>query len=377
VRLRTVLAIAGSVVCCFGIGLVVDKAMLHPSKPVVTAPVTGVSLVRDELRARYVHPLDASVLGAPSIPVLLARLHDRYTVYLRPAQYRAFLDRVAATRIGVGLSLARDPHAGLRVIQSLDGSPAAQAGLEGGDAILAIDGVSTRGVDVEHALAHLEDGVTGTHAVLQVRRTSGGVHNVSLERVRISTHAVSAFDIGHGKKAVRVIRIRAFAAGVARQVRSLAVGAPAVILDMRGDPGGLLDEAVATAAVFVRRGRIVSWSGVNVGHQVRVAPNTALPPMPLAVLVDRRTASAAEIVAGAIQDHMRGAIVGTRTFGKGSLQSVEPLANGAALKLTIAEYRTPKGHDLHGTGVIPNIPATAKHAMSLALKAVRASRLGR
>ncbi len=89
-----------------------------------------------------------------------------------------------------------------------------------------------------------------------------------------------------------------------------------------------------------------------------------------------RTASAAEIVAAAIGDHKRGAIVGTRTFGKGSLQSVEPLANGGALKLTIAEYRTPKGRDLHGRGVIPTIRATPKHALSLALRAVRASRLG-
>ena len=196
-----------------------------------------------------------------------------------------------------------------------------------------------------------------------------------LVRVQIPTHAVSAHDIGKGSRRVRVIRIRTFAAGVARQVRTLATGAPAVILDLRGDPGGLLDEAVDTTSVFVGKGRIVSWNGVNVGHHVRDASKNALPPMPLAVLVDGKTASAAEIVAAAIQDHKRGAIVGARTFGKGSLQSVEPLANGAALKLTIAEYLTPKGRDLHGRGVIPNIPAKPKQVMALALRAVHASRL--
>jgi carboxyl-terminal processing protease len=378
VRLRPALAIGGSAVCCFGIGLVVDQIALKQHSAPVAAPITSVSLVRDELSSRYVRPLDARELTAPTVPALIARLHDRYTVYLKPAQYRAFLQRVAATRVGVGLSLARDPHAGLRVIESFEGSPAAEAGLENGDAILAIDGVSTRGIDIEAALAHLESGVTGTHAILRVRHAgTGSAHDVRVERVRISTHAVSARDIGSGKNAVRVIRIRAFATGVARQVRALAAGAPKVILDMRGDPGGLLDEAVATASVFVRRGRIVSWSGINVGHQVRFASGTALPPMPVAVLVDRHTASAAEIVAAAIQDHMRGPVIGTRTFGKGSLQAVEPLSNGAALKLTIAEYRTPKGRDLHGRGVIPNVLATPKHALSLALKAVRASRLGR
>ena len=159
-------------------------------------------------------------------------------------------------------------------------------------------------------------------------------------------------------------------------MRAAATHAPKIILDLRGDPGGLLDEAVETASIFVNKGRIVSWDGANVGYHLRMASHTALPPMPLAVLVDGRTASAAEIVAAAIGDHRRGAIVGQRTFGKGSLQSVEPLANGAALKMTIAEYATPKGRDLHGRGVIPTIRATPKHALSLALKAVRASRLG-
>jgi carboxyl-terminal processing protease len=378
VLLRLALAIGGTTLCCLGVGLVVVDRDQQPAPPrPVAATPHSIALVRKELAERYVRTLDPMTLDAPTIPKLLARLDDRYTVYLKPHEYRAFLDRVSATQIGVGLSLGRDPHRGLRVVQSLVGSPAAAAGLAGGDAILAIDGVSTRGIDIEDALAHLQGGVTGTRVELRVRRSStGDVRNVRLERIRISTHAVSWRDIGRGKARVRVIRIATFADGVARQVRGLATKAPAVILDLRGDPGGLLDEAVETTSIFVRQGRIVSWEGANVGYHVRVASHDALPPMPLAVLVDRRTASAAEIVAGAIRDHMRGAIVGTRTFGKGSLQSVEPLANGAALKLTIAEYRTPKGRDLHGRGVLPTIPATPKQSLSLALTAVHASELG-
>jgi carboxyl-terminal processing protease len=364
------------VICCFAIGLVVDRVALKTEPQAVVLPPTTVALVRQELEARYVHPLNARTLNAPTITALLASLDDRYTVYLKPSQYRAFLDRVAATKIGVGLSLARDERNGLTITNSIEGSPAAEAGLAGGDAILAIDGVSTRGIDLETALAHLQGGVTGTRVELRVR-DSDGIKSVRLERVRISTHAVSSRDLGQGKGRVRVIRIRTFAAGVARQVRALATGAPRVILDLRGDPGGLLDEAIDTASVFVRRGRIVSWTGSNVGHHVRNASGTALPPKPLAVLVDGRTASAAEIVAAAIQDHKRGAIVGARTFGKGSLQSVEPLTNGAALKLTIAEYFTPKGRDLHGRGVVPDIPAKAKRVLALALQVVQHSRLGR
>jgi carboxyl-terminal processing protease len=376
--LRLALAIGGTALCCLGVGIAVDRddEALAP-RPVAETP-QSVALVRKELAERYVRTLPATTLDAPTIPRLLAQLGDRYTVYLEPEQYRAFLDRVSATHIGVGLSIGRDSRSGLRVTESLVGSPAAAAGLVGGDAILAIDGISTRGIDVEAALAHLQGGVTGTRVELRVRHSStGDVRSVRLARVRIATHAVSWRDIGGGRERVRVIRISTFADGVARQVRALATRAPAVILDLRGDPGGLLDEAVDTASIFVRQGRIVTWDGANVGYHVRLASRSALPPMPLAVLVDRKTASAAEIVAGAIRDHKRGAIVGTRTFGKGSLQSVDPLANGAALKLTIAEYRTPKGRDLHGRGVLPTIRATPKQSLSLALEAVRASRLVR
>lgn len=379
--LRLALAIGGTALCCL-VGAVIVGEQASSTAPNVRraassrAPLS-VALVRKELAERYVRLLPASTLDAPTIPSLLAQLRDRYTVYLRPAEYRAFLDRVSTTQVGVGLSLVRDRRAGLRVIQSLQGSPAARAGLGGGDAILAIDGVSTRGLDIQGALAHLESGVAGTGVELRVRLShSGNVRNVRLERIRITTHPVSWNDIGTGARRVRVIRISTFADGVARRVRALAANAPSVVIDLRGDPGGLLDEAVDTASIFVRKGTIVSWYGANVGYHLRSATNSSLPPMPLAVLVDRGTASAAEIVAAAIGDHRRGAIVGARTFGKGSLQSVQPLANGAALKLTIAEYRTPKGRDLHGRGVLPTIRATSKQALALALRAVRASRLG-
>jgi carboxyl-terminal processing protease len=372
-----VLAIGGGMVCCFGTGLVVDRAVDAPAPRPLPQP-SSLALVRAELLARYVRPIDARELAAPTISGLLRGLDDRYTVYLGPDQYRTLLDRVEATRVGVGLSLERDASRGLKVLQTFEGSPAAQAGLVDGDAILAIDGVSTRNLGVQGALAHLQVGAPGSGVVLRVRRTgSTSVSSVTLQRVRLAQHAVTARDVGTGKDRVRVIAIRTFAAGVAHQVRQLALHAPAVVLDLRGDPGGLLDEAVATASIFVPKGRIVSWDGRNVGRHVRDASGTALPPMHLAVMVDPKTASAAEIVAAAIQDHKRGWIVGQHTFGKSSLQSVEPLANGAALKLTIAGYLTPKGRDIHGKGIRPDIAASPKQTLSFALHAVRATRSSR
>jgi carboxyl-terminal processing protease len=315
-----------------------------------------VSEVRGELVARYVHPLTPAELRAPSVQDLLARIDDPYTVYLSPPEYRAIQAETMGTMVGIGLRLAPG-RASLRVLDTFPGSPAQRAGLRPGDEITAVDGLRLQGGSLADALARLQGG-RGTTVILRFHHPADDtVLTAGVVRRWIPLRPVRARDIGRGADRVRVIRIASFSAGVARQVRQLAFGAPAVVLDLRGDPGGLLQEAVATADVFLPSGVIVSWSGAHATRQVVQANGTATAAMPVAVLVDRRTASAAEILAAALQDHHRGVVVGTRTFGKASIQVVVPLASGGALKLTAATYRTPAGHDLHGRGVVPDVPA--------------------
>ena len=171
------------------------------------------------------------------------------------------------------------------------------------------------------------------------------------------------------KGAVRVIRIVRFSHGVAAQVRRAARDAPVVVLDLRGNPGGLISEAVDTVDVFLARGDIVSYSGAHMlGRTVR-ATQSALPRMPLVVVVDGATASAAEIVAAALSENKRAKVVGTRTFGKASIQAVVPVAGGGAVKLTVATYRTPNGLDIHGRGVRPDVAVKTQllvHAVAVA-----------
>jgi carboxyl-terminal processing protease len=154
---------------------------------------------------------------------------------------------------------------------------------------------------------------------------------------------------------VRVIRITRFSRGVAQDVRRAARHARVVVLDLRGNPGGLISEAEDTVDVFLDRGRIFSYSGAHTLPRVVRAKHSALPHMPLVIVVDRATASAAELVAAALGENKRAKIVGTRTFGKSSIQAVVPVPGGGAVKLTVAEYLTPNGRSLHGHGVLPDV----------------------
>jgi carboxyl-terminal processing protease len=277
---------------------------------------------------------------------------------------------VTARYGGVGLRLTPGARP-LRVVGTLRGSPAADAGLGHGDCVLTIDGIPTRRIAFASAVARLQ-GPPRSSVVLRVlhRGTTRPVV-VRLLREELAPRSVMTHDIIRRGHLVRVIRVATFARGVGAAVRRAARGAKAVVLDLRGDPGGLLDEAIATTNVFLHSGRIVSWRGAHVPSQSLDAAGNALPRMPLAVLVDRDTASAAEIVAAALQEHRRAIVIGDRTFGKATLQEVAPLPSGGALKLTIATFLTPLGHDLHHRGVQPDVPGGGD-PVSRALVAVRA-----
>jgi carboxyl-terminal processing protease len=286
---------------------------------------------------------------------MLAALHDPYTVYYTPREYASVRADLSGAYVGVGLRVAPDPR-GLRVVDAEPNTPAAAARLSTGDSILAIDGVSTRGLAFDAALSRL-DGVAGSKVELRVKRGRHDPFDVHLVRVRVHPDAVTSRTIPWGGKKVRVIKIASFSHGTAQVVRRLARGQARVVLDLRGDPGGLVEEAVATADIFVRKGRVLSWRGAHVPEHIVQADGTALPHMRLAVVVDGRSASAAEILAGALQDHGRAKVYGSHTFGKGSMQAIEPLEDGGALKLTVATYRTPAGRDLSARGVQPDVTA--------------------
>ncbi len=364
-RLRRLLAVVAAVVVAFALGYATRRGGERPAPPVASGPPVLTDAVRQVLVDRYVSPLDPDALAAArTVPQLMKQLGDPFSSYLTSAEYAALKADSEQRFWGVGVRV-RARGASLQVVGVVPKSPAARAGLRKGDALIAVDGTKVRG-HLDTALAALQARHRGP-LNLVMRREGGHARIVKVARGVVPQPAVLVNDLYKGT--VRVIRILRFSQGVAASVRRAARDAPVVVLDLRGNPGGLISEATKTVDVFLQRGRIYSYSGAHMlGGTVR-AGRTALPRMPLVVVVDRATASAAEIVAAALSENKRAKVVGTRTFGKASIQAIVAVPGGGAVKLTVATYRTPNGLDIHGRGIRPDVPVRTRllvHAVAVA-----------
>ena len=363
-RLRRSLAVLAAIVVAFALGYATRRGGERP-RPVAASPQSVLAdAVRQVLSDRYVHPLDPNALAsARTVPQLIAELGDPFSSYLTAAQYQALKADTQPGYYGVGVRV-RAKGAAVMIVGVVPHSPAAKAGLRKGDRLLTVDGVGVRG-HIDTALAALQAPHRGP-LKLVMRRKGGHAHVVTVRRGIVRQSAVIVRNISHG---VRVIHITRFSAGVAAQVRKAARHAKVVVLDLRGNPGGLIDEAIHTVDVFLATGRIVSYSGAHTPSHTIIATKSALPRMPLVVVVDRATASAAEIVAAALSENKRAKVVGTRTFGKASIQAVVPVPGGGAVKLTVATYLTPNGLDIHGHGIRPDVQVHTRllvHAVAVA-----------
>jgi len=328
-----------------------------------TASGGDLSLFQDVLRQvekSYVEPVSDSDLVKDALKGMLTRL-DPHSDYMDQEQYEQM---TAVTRgqfggIGVELTLeSRVPE----VIAPIDGTPASDAGIEPGDRISKIDAQSTTGMDVEEIVKRLR-GAPGTRVTLTVSRNDRPPFQVTLSRAII--HVVSVKSDLKGDN-IGYVRIAAFTESTARELAT-AIGRlkdrargrlNGLILDLRNDPGGLLDAAVEVAGDFTDGGVVVTTRG-RTGQDDHVYRASATGDLvrgtPIVVLINSASASAAEIVAGALQDHHRATVMGTRSFGKGSVQTVIPLDGQGALRLTTALYYTPSGRSIQGQGIVPDI----------------------
>jgi carboxyl-terminal processing protease len=302
----------------------------------------------------YYRTVDDRDLVNRGVGGLVGSLHDQFSQYFDPRSYAAFQKQTDGEFTGAGMSVTRDRR-GLRVSQVYRGSPAQRAGIRAGDFIVGVDGASIAGRSSSYSTG-LITGKPGTRVTLTVlsgrRRT-----DKEITRARISLPIVSSRMLRvHGHK-LAYVALSQFSSGahgeVAKALKGLlAKGARGIVFDLRDDGGGLLDEGVLVSSIFIPKGVIVTTKGRRRPRHVYDAEGHALAPRtPLVVLVNRGTASASEIVTGAIQDHHRGKVVGTNTFGKGVFQEIRMLSNGGALKITVGEYFTPNGRNLGGGGV--------------------------
>jgi carboxyl-terminal processing protease len=318
--------------------------------------------IQDELKSGYYTPIDATNLTRASIDGMLASLHDPYTYYLDPAEYTAMQRETQGLYVGVGIQvLQRGADAVIATVFA--NSPAQRGGLAKGDVITAVDGVSMVGKPL-NTVTNAIRGTKGTPVTVTVRTPAGATVTARMVRTELHLQLVqTSMRIVAGRK-IGVIRLLEFDQGAAAAVRQAATslaarGASGLVLDLRGNPGGLVDEAVDVVGAFVPKGSpVVTTVGLHdprTNLKTTAAPVTALP---LVVLVDRYSASASEIVSGALRDDGRAILVGQKTFGKAVVQRTVTLPNGGALHYTIARYLTPKGFDLNHKGLTPNIVVT-------------------
>ncbi|MEO0408151.1 MAG: S41 family peptidase [Cyanobacteria bacterium P01_A01_bin.135] len=298
----------------------------------------------------------------------LKQLDDPYTRFMTPQQYAELTDQTAGEFSGIGLRLQVHPVTGqLTVLSLLDGSPARTAGVQAGDRILMIAGQSTEGMSVQDA-AELIRGEAGTDVVLGVARGfEGRSLDISVTREVLEVPAVSAALRPEANAEVGYIHLSEFSAHAAEQMQAaveslLDQGADAFVLDLRGNPGGLLHASVEISRMWLDQGVIVQTVDRDGRSQDTYANRTALTDLPLAVLVDERSASSSEILTGALQDNGRAMVLGTQTFGKALVQAVHELNDGSGLAVTIAHYYTPKGTDISDRGITPTVELSLSSA---------------
>jgi len=291
---------------------------------------------------------------------MLASLDDPFTRHLQPSQYRNLQVSTSGELTGVGLQIAMDEATGnLLVVTPIAGSPAQKAGIKPGDRILKIDGVSTTQFTLDEAATQMR-GPIGSQVVLTVGRQQEEAQEVKLVRDLIALNPVIAeLRSSPGTVPVGYIRLNQFngnaVAEVAHAISSLEKqGADAYILDLRNNPGGLLQAGIEIARLWLDQGTIVytvNRQGIIGSFE---ATKAVLTTDPLVVLVNRGTASASEILAGALQDNQRAQIIGEKTFGKGLIQSLFDLSDGSGLAVTVAKYETPNHHDINKLGITPD-----------------------
>jgi carboxyl-terminal processing protease len=328
------------------------------------AAVEQLGRVLVEVEREYVDPVDRAKLVDGAVKGMVAEL-DPHSSYMAPDEFQAFESDTEGEFGGIGIEVeTRNDQ--LIVLSPIEGSPAERAGIVSGDAIVSVDGKDASSQPLDKLVKHLR-GVPGGHVKLGVRR-QGHDDLISFDLVREVIHVPSVASklLSHQVGYVRVKQFQEHThdelLDAAARLRSRSGGAlKGIILDLRNDPGGLVDQAADVADEFLDEGVIYTarHRGLVV-DEVRSRAGGAFAVEPCVVLVNQYTASASELVAGALQDHKRASIVGEQTFGKGSVQAIVSLPGGAGLRLTVSRYYTPGGHAIQADGVHPDVTVEVK-----------------
>jgi carboxyl-terminal processing protease len=308
---------------------------------------------------------------------MLKNLNDPYTRFMDPKEFRDLQVETSGQLIGVGIQLSQNEKTKrLEVIAPIEDTSASKAGILSKDIITKIDGKSTVGMDVNKAV-QLIRGKEGTTVKLTILRDGRQTLEFNLLRQQIEIHPVEAKYRPKELNGIGYIRLKQFSANASTEMGAAiqkleSQGANGYVLDLRSNPGGLLYGAIDIARMWLNDGKIVSTVNRQGTGDVSVANQSAITKKPLVILVDGGSASASEILSGALQDNKRAQLVGVKTFGKGLVQSVRPLSEGAGMAVTIAKYYTPSGKDINHAGIKPDVEVKLSKAQIQALVKDRA-----
>jgi carboxyl-terminal processing protease len=369
-RSRTLIALVAGTL--FGFSAAVTSGVLaeHPGGTTQTAANTAAlpweearlfAEVYERIKREYVDDVDDHALMDKAIRGMVAAL-DPHSAFLDTDEFEEIRLSTMGSYPGVGIEVVAEDSA-VKIMRPIEGSPADQAGLMPGDQIVRIDDADI-GADLAGAIARMR-GASGSVVKLTVLRpTTGQTLDFSLRRAKVEVHSVAQQSLEPGYGYLRITGFSETTAddvnhAVARLKRDNPAGIKGLVLDLRNNPGGVLEAGVAVADAFLNEGVIVTADGrtPDARFEMDATPGDVIDGAPLVVLVNGGSASASEIVAGALRDHGRAELIGHKTYGKGSVQTVMPLSHGGAVKLTTSRYFTPSGASIHGKGIVPDIVA--------------------
>jgi carboxyl-terminal processing protease len=369
-RSRTLIALVAGAVFGFSAALTSGVLAEHPGESTQAAANSAAlpweearlfAEVYERIKREYVDDVDDHALMDKAIRGMVAAL-DPHSAFLDTDEFEEIRLSTMGSYPGVGIEVVAEDSA-VKILRPIEGSPADQAGLLPGDQIVRIDDTDI-GADLAGAISRMR-GSSGSVVKLTVLRpTTGQTLDFSLRRAKVEVHSVAQQSLEPGYGYLRLTGFSETTAddvnhAIARMKRDNPGGIKGLVLDLRNNPGGVLEAGVAVADAFLNEGVIVTADGRTPDARFRMdaTPGDVIDGAPLVVLVNGGSASASEIVAGALKDHGRAELIGHKTYGKGSVQTVMPLSHGGAVKLTTSRYFTPSGASIHGKGIVPDIVA--------------------
>ncbi len=305
--------------------------------------------------------VDDNALMEGALSGMMHSLGDPHTDYMNPDIYARVNESMSGAYEGIGAVVRESENfGGLELVSIMEGSPAEAAGLQPGDVIVEVEGQDVRSLNQNDIIA-LVRGPAGTDVKLGIAHATGDtISNITVTRQRITVPSVT-YKVLDGN--IGYVRLNQFEFQTSQEMRDALVALDAnhlngLILDVRANPGGYLTTAIDVASAYIAQGPIVTERGPQGDHTYEALGNPVAPDVPMVVLVDQGSASASELISGALQDTGRATIVGTQTFGKGSVQTWRELSNGGAVRITIARWYTPEGHSVNDVGITPDIEVT-------------------